>query len=258
LDYAVQVLPTGGNTPYKLDETQLNEPDGLGSGNSDYFTFMNGRCSPRRAPANGPVDWDGDGEATNTAATADLNPNEDVSRECGDVEDEVHLGHADWGWAPGRSMFSYRFQCTPHLAGASGSAGKTHAHREQTIAEAKQHGMLLHDRTVDVSVRPDHRHSWNSTSSWSEVPVVVYGAADFDVEDIDPSSIRLGRAFAEGVSLSDVDGDGFADLVATFVVAKTGLKPNSRASMFTARLKSSQILYGSDAVVLLPSEPDRR
>jgi CRISPR/Cas system-associated protein Csm6 len=45
------------------------------------------------------------------------------------------------------------------------------------------------------------------------------------------------------------------DLVATFVVAKTGLKPNSRASMFTARLKGSQILYGSDAVVLLPSEP---
>jgi hypothetical protein len=254
LDYAVQVLPTGGNTPYKLDETQLNEPDGLGSGNSDYFTFMNGACSPRRAPANGPVDWDGDGEATNTAATADLNPQEDLSRECGEVTDEVHLGHADWGWAPGRSMFSYRFQCAPDLAGASGS-GRAHAHREQTIAAAKQHGMLLHDRTVDVSVRPDHRHSWNSTSSWSEVPVVVYGAAGFDVEDIDASSIRLGRAFAESVSLSDVDGDGFADLVASFVVAKTGLKPNSRASMFTARLKSSQILYGSDAVVLLPSEP---
>jgi len=88
--------------------------------------------------------------------------------------------------------------------------------------------------------------------------VVVYGAAGLDVEQIDPASIRLGRALAESVSLSDVNGDGFADLVATFVVAKTGLRPNSRASMFTARLKSSQILFGSDAVVLLPSGPDRR
>jgi hypothetical protein len=259
LDYAVQVLPTGGNTPYKLDETQLNEPDGLGSGNSDYFTFMNRRCLPRRAPANGAVDWDGDGEATNTAATADLNPNEDPSRSCGDVMDEIHLGHADWGWAPGRSWFTYRFQCSPHMADGHGSvasrAVRQHALREQTIAEAKQHGSLLQDRAITVSARPDHRHSWNTTSAWPELPVVVYGAADFDVEDIDPSSIRLGRAFAEGVSLSDVDGDGFADLVATFVVAKSGLKPNSRASMFAARLKSSQILYGSDAVVLLPSEP---
>ena len=82
--------------------------------------------------------------------------------------------------------------------------------------------------------------------------MVVYGAAGLDVEQIDPASIRLGRALAESVSLSDVNGDGFADLVAT------GLRPNSRASMFTARLKSSQILFGSDAVVLLPSGPDRR
>ena len=158
LDYAVQVLPTGGNTPYRLDETQLNEPAGLGSGNSDYFTYMNGACSPRRAPATGPVDWDGDGVADNTAATADLNPNEDPTRNCGEVTDEVHLGHADWGWAPGRSMFSYRFQCAPRLAGSSGSAKRTYAQREQTIAEAKKHGMLLRDRSINVSVRPDHHH----------------------------------------------------------------------------------------------------
>jgi hypothetical protein len=96
--------------------------------------------------------------ADNTAATADLNPNEDPTRNCGEVTDEVHLGHADWGWAPGRSMFSYRFQCAPRLAGSSGSAKRTYAQREQTIAEAKKHGMLLRDRSINVSVRPDHHH----------------------------------------------------------------------------------------------------
>jgi hypothetical protein len=134
------------------------------------------------------------------------------------------------------------------------TAIRRNALREQTIAEAKQHGSLLHDRSVNVSLRPGHYPNWKAACSWSEVPVVVYGDAELDVEAIDPTSIRLGRALAESVSLSDVNGDGFADLVATFVVSKTGLRPNSRGSMFVARMKSSQLLFGNDQVVLLPAE----
>jgi len=256
LDYSVQVLPTAGNAPYRLDESALDEPAGLGSGNGDYFTFMNGACLPRRAPADGAVDWDGDGEATNPAATADLNPQEDPARSCGDVTDEIHLGHADWGWAPGRSRFTYRFQCSLHMIdGPASRAGSTltrYAHREQSIAEARRHGVLLRDRAIRVSLRPGHL--WNRTSLASPVPVVIYGAADLDVEKIEPDSLRWGRGLPESFSLTDVNSDGHADLVATFVPAKTGLGRGSRVSMFSARMRNSQILHAGNQVLLPPAD----
>jgi len=249
LDYSAQVLPTGGNTPYRLDETSLNEPAGLGSGNGDWFTYMNGQCIPVRAAATGPVDWDGDSDFTNASATADLNPQEDSGRNCGDVTDEVHLGHADWGWAPGRSMFTYRFQCTPHLVdGAGAPAG--YSQHEVSVDEARAHGTLLPERTVIISGWPGRGGRWFAPHSPGEEQVVVYGADDLDVEQIDAGSIRLGRALASSVALGDVDGDGFADLTATFPISQIGLRPGFSAALFTARLANSQVLLGSDRVVV--------
>lgn len=111
LDYSTQTLPVGGNTPGALDENaNLNEPDGLGSGNADLFFFRNGNCDPPQFGATqGPVDFDGDGLATNTNATADLDSFKHV---CGTVLTKLN-GHTDWGPALGQSVFLYKFQCTP-------------------------------------------------------------------------------------------------------------------------------------------------
>ncbi len=116
LDYSTQVLPTGGNSPGALNETDLSEPAGLGSGTADLFSYLDGRCNYRQSATNGPVDWNGDGAADAGNATADLNPGDHPVLGCGAVKNEVFNGHIDWGPAPGQSHFTYAFQCTPYHA----------------------------------------------------------------------------------------------------------------------------------------------
>jgi hypothetical protein len=120
LDLSRQTLPTGGNTPGALDELDLSEPAGLGSGTADLFTFMNGRCDvcDHTAASTGPVDWSGDGSVfvsfcnytdvgvfANAHAQADLNGD---GSSC-NPSDLLH-GHTDWPDQSGRP-FNYRFAC---------------------------------------------------------------------------------------------------------------------------------------------------
>jgi hypothetical protein len=116
LDYSTQVLPTGTATPGLLNENgALDEAAGLGSGNSDMFFFVDGACHFQVAPAQGPVDWDGDGVAgDNPAATADLNPIGRPGQPCGTITNQIFPGFADWG--PAATLrFTYKFQDTPFV-----------------------------------------------------------------------------------------------------------------------------------------------
>ena len=135
LDYSNQTLPTGGNTPGFLDESNmnchlgLNEPAGLGSGTADltsYFQYdaVNQECilPAFTAPSDGPIDFDGDGDTTDTNAIADLNG---VDHPCGTVF-AILSGSTDWPELSG-IKFNYNFQCTP-FGGASGDiAGRRNA-----------------------------------------------------------------------------------------------------------------------------------
>ncbi|MCX5849677.1 MAG: hypothetical protein NTW65_09525 [Deltaproteobacteria bacterium] len=90
IDYSREALRT-------LDETQLDEIAGLGSSDPTLqFTFMDSSCIYQKANASGPVDWDGSGTIDSYPAIADLNPEDDPTRSCGDVTDLVMIGHEDW------------------------------------------------------------------------------------------------------------------------------------------------------------------
>ena len=86
LDYSIQTLPTGGNTPGYLDQSTvpdapaatdlglgLSEPAGLGSGVADIFSFSDAKETgiPKVAASTGPVDWNGDGGFTSMHVQAD-------------------------------------------------------------------------------------------------------------------------------------------------------------------------------------------
>ena len=83
--------------PGALDEADLDEPAGLGSGTGDIFFFNPGPASSvsEPAPTQGPVNWDGDSDLENQHAFADVNCAE-FPTACGEMI-EVLQGHTDWG-----------------------------------------------------------------------------------------------------------------------------------------------------------------
>jgi len=118
LDYSTQTLPTWTSWPGFLDDGDLDELMGLGSGNSDIILFdtsLNGTCPTGQAgPSNGPIDWDGSGIAgDNRHASIDLNRHDHPGVvDCPSLVRQVMRGHTDWGPAPGQSIFVYRFWCS--------------------------------------------------------------------------------------------------------------------------------------------------
>ena len=118
-------LPTGGNTPGALDESNvaphpgLNEAAVLGSGTADItffdsFQTSTGFClNDVIAPTDGPIDFDSDGDTTGTHVSVDLNRlDHPTVLDCPTGVVEVLNGHTDWGPALGQSIFVYYFQCT--------------------------------------------------------------------------------------------------------------------------------------------------
>ena len=116
LDFSNEVLPTGGNTPGVLDQTNLNEQAGLGSLRTpDLFYFTDliggmGGAYSSVARTVGPVDWDGDGDYDNDHVMADTRCN--IEYPCSTPQIMPLAGHIDWGPAA-PAKFTYKFQCTP-------------------------------------------------------------------------------------------------------------------------------------------------
>ena len=90
------------------------------------------------------------------------------------------------------------------------------------------------------------------------VAVAILGSGDFDVTDVDPSTLDF-----EGASpfhdltdpityadhLEDVNGDGFTDLVAHFNVQDiTGLAPGDPIAYLTGYFNNGEFFWGVDDV----------
>lgn len=127
---------------------------------------------------------------------------------------------------------------------------------ELTEAEARASGTLLPERTVVIEVRPGDPVKWIAPCSPLELPVAIFGESDLDVTQIDPGSIQLGGALATDVD--DVDGDGNADLTASFAMSQIGVGPGATTVGLAARTDAGQLLLGTDGVVVVPnsSPPD--
>jgi hypothetical protein len=129
IDYSSQTLPIGGNTPGALDEANLDDTVGLGSGTADLFNYWTARClsCPLTAPTNGPVDWSGNGvwtdyqrcglHLTGVESFTDRGVQADVdwayNGACGEPPWDLLHGHTDWPDLSGIA-FNYKFQCTPN------------------------------------------------------------------------------------------------------------------------------------------------
>jgi hypothetical protein len=246
----------------------MDETAGLGSGTADVTTFDDGACGFGPWPTNGPVDYDGNGDTTETSVSADLNrqDHENVTL-CPTGVTEVLTGHAEWGPAAchstdqaccgatpcrgggGQSVFAYGFQCTPMFADGV-SPPSSLAGSELTADQAAGAHVLLHPLAVSVVVRFGCSTPWIAPRSPDEVPVTIRGAPDLDVAQIDPRALRFAGAPPASHRVSDVDHDGRPDLTASFVQSALRLGAGASTATLTGSLRSSQMLVGNAGVAV--------
>lgn len=115
---------------------------------------------------------------------------------------------------------------------------------------------------VDVDIKPGSDPNSINTNSDGVVPVAILGSDEFDVEDVDASTLRFGPDGAEPAHgmgdpetfqghLEDVNDDGFTDLVTHHWQKKTGLEPDDEEGCISGALDDGTRIEGCDSVRML-------
>jgi hypothetical protein len=265
LDYSNQVLPIGGNTPGILDQSAvpnqpaagdpglgLSEPDGLGSGLPDFFTFTNARETgiPSTAASQGPVDWDGDGLFNSADVQADTNcgPNGFGDHSCNLPAYPLLKGHVDWAPA-GQNEFTYKFQCTPYggITG-DGASGLTSFLQHEINPEMLAAAHLMYSpREANVVIES------GCTTPQSQIRASMLGSANFDVSEIEPSSFEFHGAKPTSIAVADINHDGIPDIIVMFDRGSTHLAPSAVRGVVKGWLKNSQVFSGEATIRTYPT-----
>jgi hypothetical protein len=245
LDYSRQLLPVGGNTPGALDEGgNLDETAGLGSGNADITFFTDAQCNFQIVPSNGPLDFDGDGSATNTHATADLIPFWWGSCPSGRY---VKLGGFD-DWAALTNKVD-----DIETQNALNAALPRDFANEVDLPTLKERHLFYPPRQISIAIHPGCSLPGAPLAPGQSgtVTVAVLGSASLDVTQIDPQSLRLHGVAPTNTYIADVNNDGQPDLVATFDASQIHLSPQATTIRLTGWMTSSQRFWVEAAVTIV-------
>lgn len=236
LDYSRQLLPTGGNTPGALKETDLSEPAGLGSGNADIIFFPTRNCTDIQiAASNGPVDWDSDGSATNLHAQANLLMDVLFLR-CSSPLTTVH-GFDDWKALTGN------LEATEALNEANSGAPQPVA-PELDMETIRQNHLLYPLRPAQIAIHPGCGLSSAPLAPGQPgtITIAIPGAGSLDVTQIDVSSLTLHGLQPLSTTIRD------ANLIATFDMAQLELGPQTKEVLMTGWLKNGQRFSASASI----------
>jgi hypothetical protein len=251
LDYSRQVLPNGGNTPGALTEggIGLNEVAGLGSGTADLTSFDDGACGFDFHPSDGPVDFDGDGNATGLNVHADLNRQDHpMVMACPSGITETLNGHDDW-----KDVRAVLASSNTRLKESAVAAATMRPSGELTADMAEQHHVLYPLLPVEIVVRPGCASSSKplAPGQTGPVTVVVLGDDDLDASEIEPSSLQFAGASMVSGATFDANFDGKADVIAVFDMASMKLPPSAISARVTGWLRNSQLFVGAGAVTVV-------
>lgn len=111
--------------------------------------------------------------------------------------------------------------------------------------------------SVEVDIRPDSESNPVNVTSRGVVPVVLYGASDFDVTTIDASTLAFGPgeakvAHRKGPHTGDVDADGQLDLLLHFRIRSTGLGSGDVEACLHGETLGGMAFEGCDTVTPVP------
>jgi len=264
----------GEDNLINLNEATLDENVGVGGPSSldDIVWYWNqGGTLP--GPSNGsPIDWNNDGAIENlTGCTPTGFPPSFVLPFCPDVDnngtdtDRMHTT-ADWTQVNGQFVhFNFQFQCTagfqndlpgsttPLLSQPTAMTASTFAAPNEVSFEwAREHHLLHPPRFVTISVSPGASSEVKPVAAGQPgtLRVALPGTDNFDVCEVEPSSLDLHGAKPLSISLEDVNGDGKLDLVAIFDMANVRLNMQAKTARLTGWLKCSQAFIGEDRITI--------
>jgi len=110
---------------------------------------------------------------------------------------------------------------------------------------------------IPIDIKPGSDINDIKPMSPGLLPVVVFGSPSFDVLAVDPATVRFGPkgaplAHRNGPHFEDIDGDGYADLIAHFRVRETGLSTDDAKACLMAQLADGSEIEGCDSIRTLP------
>lgn len=228
LDYSGTVLPA-------LDESSLGESAGIAAGTPDITKYSCPAGALVSGASTGAIDWDCDGDPNGSSVSADVN---------GDLASTLLSGNDDW------SALDFAFQCAAAF-GPGRPPDPSVSRGEVSVPELRDDRVLLPVLTVPIDVVPGDSGNPIQLGSPDLVSVAVLGAVDFDASLINTATLRFAEAPPVSTSLSDVDTDGFEDLVADFAMASLNLVPTSTQGALNGALQgSNQGIEGLDSVTI--------
>ncbi|HKF22615.1 MAG TPA: choice-of-anchor D domain-containing protein [Candidatus Angelobacter sp.] len=250
LDYSRQLLPTGGNTPGALNEADLNEVAGLGSGTPDLFYFTDGRCNSQVAPSTGPVDWDGDGSPTNEHAAAHVS----TDGACPSNFFTTLPGFNDW------EALNGNLDATETENEANSAAPRPVA-VEMDLDTIRQKHLLYPPRPAEIVARPgcDLPSAPVAPGQPGTLTITIPGTGSLDVREVDLSSLTLHGLNPLSATIVDATGDGRPDLVLTFDTAQLHLSSQQKEVHLSGWLKNSQRFVANASVTIvndMSTQPD--